>query len=113
MLKIKDNVDLKELEKFGFKPEYDINTGELNQMYYEIKVDIFVYRIMIIPHKKEIQDTYYKPFSFFKRNKPKEIVFPKSYYELEIKDFSAFLSRKTTDILYELIKADFVEKVEE
>lgn len=23
MLKIKDNVDLKELEKFGFKPKYD------------------------------------------------------------------------------------------
>ena len=25
MLKIKDNVDLKELEKFGFKPKYDEN----------------------------------------------------------------------------------------
>ena len=29
MLKIKDNVDLKELEKFGFKPKYDENTGQI------------------------------------------------------------------------------------
>lgn len=26
MLKIKDDVDLKELEKFGFKPKYDEDT---------------------------------------------------------------------------------------
>ena len=29
MLKIKDNVDLKELEKFGFKPKYDEDTGQI------------------------------------------------------------------------------------
>ena len=29
MLKIKDNVDLKELEKFGFKAKYDENTGRI------------------------------------------------------------------------------------
>ena len=29
MLKIKDSVDLKELEKFGFKPKYDENTGRI------------------------------------------------------------------------------------
>ncbi len=29
MLKLKDNVDLKELEKFGFKPKYDENTGNI------------------------------------------------------------------------------------
>ena len=33
MLKIKDNIDLKELEKFGFKPQYDEDTGELVEMY--------------------------------------------------------------------------------
>lgn len=33
MLKIKDNVDLKELEKFGFKPRYNQNTGKLEEMY--------------------------------------------------------------------------------
>ena len=29
MLKIKDNVDLKELEKYGLKPKYDEDTGEI------------------------------------------------------------------------------------
>ena len=29
MLKIRDNVDLKELEKFGFKPKYDEYTGKI------------------------------------------------------------------------------------
>ena len=29
MLKIKDNVDLKELEKFGFKAKYNEDTGEI------------------------------------------------------------------------------------
>ena len=29
MLKIKNNVDLKELEKFGFKAKYDENTGNI------------------------------------------------------------------------------------
>lgn len=33
MLKIKDNIDLKELEKFGFKPRYNQNTGKLEEMY--------------------------------------------------------------------------------
>ena len=31
MLKIKDNVDLKELEKFGFKPKYDVDTGKIKK----------------------------------------------------------------------------------
>ena len=29
MLKIKNNVDLKELEKFGFKAKYDEDTGKI------------------------------------------------------------------------------------
>ena len=36
MLKIKDNVDLKELEKFGFKPKYDEDTGKI-KAYEKIK----------------------------------------------------------------------------
>ena len=35
MLRIKDNVDLKELEKFGFKTKYDEDTGELKENYKE------------------------------------------------------------------------------
>lgn len=33
MLKIRDDVDLKELEYFGFKPKYDEDTGELKEYY--------------------------------------------------------------------------------
>ena len=36
MLKIRDDVDLKELEKFGFKPKYDENTGKI-RAYEKIK----------------------------------------------------------------------------
>ena len=39
MLKIKDNVDLKELEKFGLKPKYDEDTGEIICMNYGRKKD--------------------------------------------------------------------------
>lgn len=34
MLKIKDNVDLKELEKFGFKREWNYKTKEFDGLYY-------------------------------------------------------------------------------
>ena len=34
MLKIKDNVDLKELENFGFKQEWNYKTGEYDGLYY-------------------------------------------------------------------------------
>ena len=36
MLKIKDNVDLKELEKFGFEPRYNEITGKIARY---IKID--------------------------------------------------------------------------
>ena len=41
MLKIRDDVDLKELEKYGFKKQYDIDTGNLRQ--YKHKDFDFVY----------------------------------------------------------------------
>ena len=34
MLKIKDNVDLKELENFGFKPKYSEENGELVEYFH-------------------------------------------------------------------------------
>lgn len=43
MLKIKDNIDLKELEKFGFKAKYNVDTGEIEKMiftYYPDGIDI-------------------------------------------------------------------------
>jgi hypothetical protein len=43
MLKIKDNVDLKELEKFGFKYEYEYVTEEQkSEFYYKNGLYIFL-----------------------------------------------------------------------
>jgi len=75
MLKIKDNVDLKELEKFGFK--YDNNMHEYEMGY------IFNGYISI-----EKNDRLIKP----------------------IYDENMWID--IDDILYDLIKADLVEKVE-
>ena len=55
MLKIKDNVDLNELEKFGLKPNYDINTGKLKKF---IKRDnqnneIFIIRFVENDHCRD------------------------------------------------------------
>ena len=79
MLKIKDNVDLKELEKFGFR--YSI--GE-DQHYYFDNIGIF------------IGDNLEIVISFNDDD----------YCELEI-----VLS--LLNLLYDLIKADLVEKVED
>lgn len=78
MLKIKDNVDLKELEKFGF--EY---TNEYEQIYnFETNNNS---NCILIPYRKIMLRAY------------------------EIRVFEDFKA----DILYDLIQANLVEKVEE
>ena len=80
MLKIKDNIDLKELEKYGFKPLYNINTGELEKMiftYYPDAIDI----VRVFARNREI------------------------YCGLLAVD-------EKYEKLYDLIKADLVEKVD-
>ena len=82
MLKIKDNVDLKILRKYGFKKDPE------KSYYYSLKEDfeIFVW----------ITKGYdYKPRHIY----------------IEVKDYSMILSE--FEVLYDLIKADLVEKVEE
>ena len=77
MLKVKDNVDLKELEKFGFKYEEEYmgeNEEDLTKFYYKDGFYVFV------DDKKFDDDGY------------------------GIRD---------VDIMYDLIKADLVEKVDE
>lgn len=82
MLKIKDNVDLKELEKFGFFKDY--------------LVDTLVYRKVI---KQEI--------GILKQEC--EIIIWK-----ENKNIDVFTTKGLLDeVLYDLIKADLVEKVED
>ncbi len=104
MLKIKDNVDLKDLEKFGLKPMYVLknrNTGETTIDYlYSTKYENLVGFFRLIPRKaKKILWVYW-----FSRN----IENHTGTIPLLVKD-SGFID---IDLLYDLIKADLVEKVE-
>ena len=79
MLKIKEDVDLKELEKFGFDKEY--NSYSYGDMKYDLSIFINNTRdiIIVVPCVSE-------------------------YWEWAI-DVTSI------DVLYDLIKADLVEKV--
>lgn len=102
MLKIKNNVDLKELEKFGFKEK-----EKGNWVYLEYKTTYF-YRDDKRKLKKEvccelIDINRYRQISINTDIKqfPKEQIYG---YGASINDL---------DILYDLIKSDLVEKVGE
>lgn len=101
MLKIKDNVELKELEKFGFSPLYNQYTGELEEMYYTFH---YIGGKKIVA-KKHLNKA--KTFSFQKKDKKNK---------LEYRLF-AFIdcgyANEYADIIYDLIKAGLVEKVGE
>jgi len=100
MLKIKDNIDLKELEKFGFRISYSESTGKPESIY--------TFRGYPYCDRKP------KPFIFFKKKKRilfkdvkskafgMDVVVPDNHCNRVI-----FL-----DALYDLIKADLVEKVD-
>ena len=99
MLKIKDNVDLKELEKYGLKPKYDENTGEIKG------------------YSCEKYEHFYR--RFLKINKKKKNILFRKYKEMYIIDEDYFIKNSwgnkddtcDFDLLYDLIKADLVEKV--
>lgn len=76
MLKIKDDVDLKELEKFGFK-----------------------------------WDEYYTEYYIFSKNKDEKVSVTEDRRIL-IEDFSGFSIVEYLDVLFDLIQAGLVEKVE-
>lgn len=81
MLKIKDNVDLKELEKYGFK-------------YSEVIDGTYTYHIPSkFEQKKDLHINKY------------------GYIAFELYDH--YLGFDIPDVIYDLIKADLVEKVEE
>ena len=92
MLKIKDNVDLKELEKFGFVPKYDENTGEVKEyykyVYGEDKLNERKFRFEIFPYGR----------------------FIKHYAWLNCATWHDIANDEVQDTLYDLIKADLVEK---
>ena len=95
MLKIKDDVDLKELEKFGFKPKYDEDTGEICAYQKKCEKDVGGLLISITETTSLIR--IYKAFK-------------KEGTEWRINRYNDYFD---IDTLYDLIKADLVEKVEE
>ena len=86
MLKIKDNVDLKELEKYGIYPT-PIETGT-GRIVYQNELWWFPCGLMIDINSKEI-------------------LLHSGEYDIPTKTWTG----KHTTILYDLIKDDLVEKV--
>lgn len=90
MLKIKNNVDVKELEKFGFKPKYDEDTGKI-KAYEKIKKE----------------EEYMCLSVTIETTKSKIRIFRRTDKEWRINPYNEYFD---VDTLYDLIKADFVEK---
>lgn len=98
MLKIKDDVELEELEKFGFKPKYDEDTGkviEYRKLTYGKKDEINAERVVM----------YFKPRTFGRIFKVRAWI--------SLADWSSGVSNEYMDTLYDLIQAGLVEKLEE
>jgi len=83
MLKIKDNVDLKELEKFGLSPRYDYRTGKITK-YTDIDE-----KCIIVDKERKI-----------------EIL-------VRREEYNNYIDKPAYNILFDIIQADLVEKVEE
>lgn len=80
MLKVKDDVDLKELEKYGF---------EENSFYYSKILDFEYYKVIINVEKDR-----------------KYLIIQTNYYD---SNYACYIP----SLIYDLIKADLIEKVEE
>ena len=102
MLKIKDNVQLETLkDSFGFDFKYDRNTGEIEEIYKQTRWDLARYGLRFKKIKRNIISM------FFSRRYDcwvvdTNILWFNSNYKVYEFDF---------DTLYNLIKADLVEKV--
>ena len=96
MLKIKDNVDLKELEKYGFITRSDNCDGypiyEKMQNTGEVEYGLLI-------------NDYYND-----HNKTIEYYFNNNW---DIHQDIDLADKESLDVLYDLIKADLVEKAEE
>ncbi len=91
MLKIKDNVDLKQLEKFGFKPKYDEDTGKI--VAYQKKCEKDVGGLLINITETTSLIRIYRAF--------------KEKVEWRINKYNDYFD---IDTLYDLIQAGLVEK---
>lgn len=101
MLKIRDGVDLKELEKYGLKESkhYNCSTGELEFTDYIFETP-FLYNIVFVNgYDRIINSNIYNILA-------KSNIVPSSDI------ITSTLSKQIEYLLYDLIKADLVEKVE-
>lgn len=92
MLKIKDNVDLKELENYGFKAKYDENTGRICAYQKKCEKDLGGLLMTITETTSLIR--IYKDFKG--RNEVWRIYRYNDYFDV--------------DTLYDLIQAGLIEK---
>lgn len=90
MLKIRDDVNLKELEKFGLKPKYDENTGKI-RAYEKIKKE----------------QEYIGLCVTIETIKNRIRIFRKNDKEWRINPFVDYFD---VDTLYDLIKANLIVK---
>lgn len=100
MLKIKDDVPIEELEKFGFAFIYDQFTGEKTDAFKSSGKTFEIFGLHFFKKQKIIEIPFYK-----KSNRwiiDDNILWGLSRYHTYDFDF---------DTLYDLIKAGFVEKV--
>ena len=104
MLKIKDSVNLKELEKFGFKPKYSEENGELVEYFFVNNTETSISKflgISIIKKDTSLRNKKdYRGIPLVNESK----IWIIDNYNYQSTDF---------DILYDLIQAGSVEKVEE
>ena len=102
MLKIKDNVDLKELVKYGFEIKYDEDTGEPYLIYQSRWYYPFC-------------DSVKKTFIYMKKKKKRFCFKPNRYLDRYESRFNIPRNHRNVDIffdtLYDLIKDGLVEKV--
>ena len=93
MLKIRDDVDLKELEKFGFKPKYNEDNWKIYKYVCEKEIgDQNRRKVTLITVMK---DTYYRgQYDYIE------------YYEVIFEE----KCNETVELLYDLIKANLVVK---
>lgn len=88
-----NDVNLKELENFGFKPKYDEDTGKINA------------------YVKHIKETEHEGlFIKLEKSKSKIRIFRRSDTDWRI---NAYQDRFDIDTLFDLIQAGLVEKIEE
>lgn len=97
MLKIKDDESLKELKKLYYIPKYDVDTGEINKYIYEVRTS-----------EEKTKTTYVEIIKTTRVcGALGGLPYYKTYWQVQLKDLQKI------DVIYDLIKADLVEKIED